>query len=321
MPRRTAAPLYLLVALAGSAQGQTVSYSPFTVTTPNDSGANTLQSMLLPGGVMQPGTAYNFFRINFDWTPDLDFNARQWNAIWALTDAPAGPGATFYADPGPSTNAAITLVPQFQPGNISWVGAFNTPVPGGNDLYFNWAQFDAFTGTTWSNIELTLDARQVVTSTFSGDTSNAPTWTRFRDPREGAGDFPSLITNIRYEATPFYVDTDGIYQFRTSTNGQWNGVIAIYQDSFDPANPNANRIDLWAGTAPGTTPFGDRTIAFDLEADRQYFFLQTGRRSADAGAYTGTVAGFGGVTFAIIPSPGATGILAGLGLIAARRRR
>lgn len=307
--------------LASQAAGQAVSFAPFTVTTPNDSGAGTLQSLKLPSGVLNSGTEYNFFKVVLDWAPDMGFNATQWNAIWALTNAPAGPGATFYADPGQAINASIELVPQFQAGTLRWVGAFNPAVPGSGDLYFNWLQFNAFTGTTWSNVSITVDPRPVVTSTFSGNTTDAPTWTRFRDRREGTGDFPSSITNIRYEATPFFVDTDGIYEFTTSTNQQWNGVIAIYQDEFDPSDPDLNRLDLWVGTAVGTPLRADRTIAFELDAGRQYFFLQTGLRSFDFGAYTGTVKGFGEVTFEIIPSPATAGLLSLAGLFAARRRR
>lgn len=295
-----------VVAAPLSAIAQPVSFDPFTVTTPNDSGANTLQTLLLPSGVTQSGVQYTTFSIEFDWTPDAFANARQWNAIWALTDRdPAPGGAVFYADPGPSLFAKIALVPQFEPGTLSWVGVLDPEVAGGADLYFSWLQFNAFTGTTWSDIRLTLDSPAIVETLFDGDTSGAPTWTRFRDTREGSGDVPSNVQNIRYDALPFYVETDGIYQFTTRTDfgvgNRWNGVIAIYENDFDPSLPDANRIGLWVGTAPGVINFADRMIAFELEAGVQYYFLQTGRRSSDAGPYTGTVQGVGGVTFGTIP--------------------
>lgn len=322
-PRALAAMVGLALS-SGVAFAQPATFPTFTVTTPNDSGGNTLQSLQLPTDVLQAGQTYTTYKVEFDWIPNPSggFNARQWNAIWAFTDGPVGPGTTFLADPGPAINAQIGLVPQFQAGPLSWVGVFgNGGLPGSTPITFNWLQFDAFTDTTWQDVRITMDTREIVSSSFGGDTTNAPTWTRFRDTREGAGDLPSLVTNIRYEAVPFFVETDGIYQFTTTTFNQWDGVIAIYQDEFNPDAPNNNRLDLWVGTAPGTQIRGDRTIAFELEADTQYFFLQTGRRTADAGLWEGEVLGVGGVTFAIIPAPGAGALLGLAGLLATRRRR
>ncbi|TVQ29967.1 MAG: hypothetical protein EA376_14385 [Phycisphaeraceae bacterium] len=318
------APGVVAVMMSASGLAQPASFSPFTVTTPNDSGAGTLQSMQLPAGVLAPGSSYTTYKVTLDWDPDAFANATQWNAIWALTDSAPEPGTTFYADPGPALDADITLVPQFQPGSLSWVGALDPVILGSNDLYFNWLQVNAFTGTTWSDISITLDTQTLNTKTFSGDTTGSDTWTRFRDPREQAFDTPSNIQNIPYDSTPFFVDSDGIYEFTTMTDfgpgERWDGVIAIYADFFDPDDPDLNRLGTWAGTAPGTPSFGDRTLGFELEEGVQYFFLQTGRRSFDFGAYEGVVQGVGDVTFAIIPSPGALG-LAALALAGFSRRR
>ncbi|TVQ61431.1 MAG: hypothetical protein EA378_08650 [Phycisphaerales bacterium] len=312
-----------LVAACGLTAAQPAVFPDFTVTTPNDSGGNTLQSLQLPTNVLEAGQTYTTYKVEFDWIPNPagGFNARQWDAIWALTDGPIGPG-TFVADPGPAINAQIGLVPQFQPGSLRWVGVFgNGGLSGSTPLEFNWLQSNAFTDTTWQDVRITMDTREIVSSSFGGDTTNAPTWTRFRDTREAAAEPPSTVQNIRYEAVPFFVETDGIYQFTTTTFSDWNGVIAIYQDDFDPSAPNDNRLDLWVGTAPGTPNLADRTIAFELEAGNQYFFLQTGRRSFDAGLWEGEVLGVGGVTFAIIPAPGAGALLGLAGLMASRRRR
>ncbi|TVQ60746.1 MAG: hypothetical protein EA379_07550 [Phycisphaerales bacterium] len=307
-------------ALCVGAAASPATYAPFTVTTPNDSGANTLQNLLLPGATLQAGSTYTTFSVEFDWAPDAFANARQWNAIWALTDAPAAPGVTFHADPGPAVNAQIALVPQFEPGTLRWVGVLNQPVSGSQDLYFNYLQVNAFTGTTWSDVSITLDTTTIVSTAFGGDLTGAPTWTRFRDTREGSFDTPSNVQNVRYEALPFFVETAGIHQFTVSPSSNWDAVIAVYQGAFDPTDPDANRLDFWVGTAPGTTNFGDRTIAFDLEEGEQYYFLITGRRSFDFGEYDGLVQGVGAVTFGIIPAPSALAPLALLAFGAARRR-
>ncbi|MBE9005337.1 PEP-CTERM sorting domain-containing protein [Fortiea sp. LEGE XX443] len=141
--------------------------------------------------------------------------------------------------------------------------------------------------------------------TYQGDTTNQPIWRR-----TAPGDPPILITgerdgtlgmSVRYSVFEFIVDQSGLYTFTSAvpgatspTNGDWDNFLVLYQDSFSPTRQLTNA--LVASTAPN-----DGTVALsrELDAQRQYFLVTTGRRVADFGAFTNTISGSG----QIVPVP------------------
>lgn len=156
---------------------------------------------------------------------------------------------------------------------------------------------------------------------FSGDTTGKPVFT----PPDYIN-IPSLSSSP-YDVVPFYVTASGFYSFETTPlDLTYNGRLALYADSFDPANPLTNLINLDtdAKNAGVVNPVSFIQSA-TLDAGRQYYLVQTGEGPTDFGAYTGVITGgfqpAQTAVIGLIPEPSSALALTTLTLAQLQRRR
>lgn len=293
---------------------------PTFSTAPNNTAAAGLQETYtaLTGA---PAGSYNSYTVSLNWVAGT---GGPWSseAIFALTDLAdiSNPATVFLADPGPSpaslnTGASVTL---------TWTGLMDFPYTSGDPLFFVAAQTFSGSRATWSNISVTIDSVVIVppnVTPFSGDTTGDPTWNRPLSPAFSSLD--PVATDTPYEVIPFFVSADGLYDISHDQNdglpGQWDGFVFLYEDSFDPSLPLVNGI---AGDDDGDGGIGTSDFGTLLTAGTQYYLVTTGYDDIDFGTYTGTISSTAGVaSIGLIPEPSSLSILAGAGLLAARRRR
>ncbi|GGC03541.1 PEP-CTERM sorting domain-containing protein [Pseudoduganella buxea] len=143
--------------------------------------------------------------------------------------------------------------------------------------------------------------------TYTGDTTGGPTYNR---PLEDLSDVSGIGTDVNYSTFTFTVDTSGEYSFLQTTD-QYDGVLYIYENSFNPADPLTNALggsdDL---VAPWTSGF-----AGPLDAGISYVLVTTSFYNGDAGAFSVTISGPGLVTVSAVPEP-STYLMLALGLAA-----
>ncbi|MBW4613114.1 MAG: hypothetical protein KME21_07470 [Desmonostoc vinosum HA7617-LM4] len=152
------------------------------------------------------------------------------------------------------------------------------------------------------SLSVTLPSR-AFTISYSGDTTNAPTFNRPETEGFEGGTNPptSLSTNgtaVPYYSQPFFVDTTGSYNIVGSQ--AFLGIQFLYQNSF---NPTAPLVNLLNGNDPfpdeGTSSFSD----LSLTANNQYFLVTTGFDNSNTsfGSFTNTITGPGNIT--LVPEP------------------
>lgn len=144
---------------------------------------------------------------------------------------------------------------------------------------------------------------QASTISYSGDTTNAPTFNRPQTEGFESGTNPptSLSSNgtaVPYYSQPFLVDTTGSYNVVGSQ--AFLGIQFLYQNSFNPTTPLVNLLN-------GNDPFPDEgTSGFNglsLIANNQYFLVTTGFDNSNNsfGTFTNTITGPGNI--ALVPEP------------------
>ncbi|BCL40180.1 PEP-CTERM sorting domain-containing protein [Nostoc sp. MS1] len=149
---------------------------------------------------------------------------------------------------------------------------------------------------------------EAFTVSYSGDTTNAPTFTRPQTQGFEGGTNPptSLSSNgtaVPYYSQPFFVNTTGSYDVVGSQ--AFLGIQFLYQNSFNPTTPLVNLLS-------GNDPFPDEGTAgfsgLSLTAKKQYFLVTTGFDNSNNsfGTFTNTITGSGNITFgstSAVPEP------------------
>ncbi|MEH2160251.1 MAG: hypothetical protein V7K38_04230 [Nostoc sp.] len=139
---------------------------------------------------------------------------------------------------------------------------------------------------------------QASTISYSGDTTNAPTFNRPEtEGFEGGTNPPTSLssngTAVPYYSQPFSVNTTGSYDVVGSQD--FLGIQFLYQNSFNSATPLVNLLN-------GNDPFPyERTSGFSglsLTANNQYFLVTTGFDNSNNsfGTFTNTITGPGNIT-------------------------
>lgn len=149
---------------------------------------------------------------------------------------------------------------------------------------------------------------EAFTVSYSGDTTNAPTFTRPETQGFEGGTNPptSLSSNgtaVPYYSQPFFVNTTGSYDVVGSQ--AFLGIQFLYQNSFNPTTPLVNLLS-------GNDPFPDEGRAgfsgLSLTAKKQYFLVTTGFDNSNNsfGTFTNTIKGSGNITLgstSAVPEP------------------
>lgn len=166
------------------------------------------------------------------------------------------------------------------------------------------------------------------TFSYSGDTTGAPTFNR---PEFSTSSFtPGVPTGLSViaETVPFQfqefsVSVGGSYSL--ISNQLFDGVIALYQGSFNPASPLTNLLlgNDDSAFSPAVGFSNQSALSLLLTANTSYFLVTTGFSSpdpdlgpADAGRYTNDISGPG----TVIPEPlSVLGVLA-LGFWGTRKK-
>ncbi|ACC85099.1 hypothetical protein [Nostoc punctiforme] len=141
------------------------------------------------------------------------------------------------------------------------------------------------------------------TISYSGDTTNAPTFNRPQtEGFEGGTNPPTSLssngTTVSYYSQPFSVNTTGSYNVAGSQN--FLGIQFLYQNSFNPITPLDNLLN-------GNDPFPDEgTSSFSslsLTANNQYFLVTTGFDNSNNsfGTFTNTITGPGNIALGSNP--------------------
>lgn len=155
---------------------------------------------------------------------------------------------------------------------------------------------------------------QASTISYSGDTTNAPTFNRPQTEGFESGTNPptSLSSNgtaVPYYSQPFLVDTTGLYNVVGSQ--AFLGIQFLYQNSFNPTTPLVNLLS-------GNDPFPDEGASgfsgLSLTANNQYFLITTGFDNSNNsfGTFTNTITGPGNITLVPEPSSIASTVVFGI---------
>ncbi len=155
--------------------------------------------------------------------------------------------------------------------------------------------------------------------TVTGDTTGGPTFVRPGD--FGEESYPWL-TGMAYQAFDI-VTTVGPNEFNWEnslmTSCDFHCVSFLYDGGFDPDDSRKNLM------AFNTGGYNFSSLQTFLEPGKRYTYVVTGYFDEDAGAFSITAGGQGGISISAVPEPSAglmlLGGLAGIGALARRRAR
>lgn len=138
---------------------------------------------------------------------------------------------------------------------------------------------------------------------YMNTTVGGPTYTRAFEDCSGLS---GLGVGVSYHSQEFSVDTTGAYNVNSMQTG-FDGMIFIYQNSFNPASATTNCV---FGDDDGAGGIGTSDITgAALTAGTTYFLVTTGFEPVDSGPFTNTFNGAGNVTI------GPAGPQADLGIV------
>jgi len=271
--------------------------APFTQTV---TGPTTSANSLLLTGI--PAGTYGQFSVTVNWGGSVG-NAWSNEAIWALADAPLATALTFYADPGPSPVAASTPSPR----TLTWTGLFDTAytAPANGDLYFLSAQSFGGSSAVWSNVTITLSEAPPVVPPVS-------------TPAMVGGSLTGSLA------------TGEIDWYKFSFAG---GALTLDTEGSLLAPSNDTELFLYNATGGLVASDDDMgsgflsLISLPNAAAGDYYLAVGGFNSVGVGGFgvTSTSPNSGsyvvnGLTV-VIPEPTTLAAIAGMGLVALRRRR
>jgi hypothetical protein len=253
------------------------------------------------------------YTMTTNWTAGAG-NPRSIELVLGVT-APGGTGGILLPIGGVANSNPYTF-----PGNVNSAGVF-TLLNTGTLPNFTAGTYTAefrnlFSSSTMNlaNTSLTIFSNPTM---LSGTTAGGPTF-----DRPAVGDFGGGATGVAYATNRVVVSTTGRYMFAEGYTGAgYDGVLYLYQGSFDPLNPTANLIGAADNPDFSNVP---SSLTAPLTAGTEYVLVSTGFTNTDFGTFDLYGAGPGAVTFNPVPEPGTT-LLAAVSALGAgawlRRRR
>ncbi len=285
-------------------------FAPFNQVVANSTGIPGIDpEFVLLNGL--PAGTWSSYTVSVDWSA---IAGDPWSeeSIWALTSATdiANPATVFYADPGPASNSAGNG----SPVTLTWSGFFDEAyTTGSTPLYFLMGQTFSGSSANWNNVSITLGDDLPVPPTppastllTVGGSYSAPL---------AAGEVQWYSFN--FAGGPLVLDTLGS-TLTASTFGAENdtemglynslGELILSNDDADIVNDIFTSELDFPSLAAGTyyLAVGGFNLSFADDFDVTSTAIQSG---------TIVINGLS------IPEPATLSVLAGLGLVALRRRK
>jgi hypothetical protein len=300
------------LALLPSAQAASYTFPSFNQIVDNSDADPGLDPEVMQLSGAPAAQVYNAYTVSVDWS-EISGEPYSIEAYWAFADTnDINTANTFYADPGSSLNSASDGFAR----TLHWGGYLDTNYTGGIPLYMHMAQDYPGSAANWNNVSVTLLQSVRYTTAFSGETTSAAKWQR----PSGKTSLSSIGTDVPYGAVPFYVDTTSTYLI-DALFANADGVLLVYEDSFDPSN-QLSKIINYVDDQYADTP---ELAVMDLIAGKQYYIVMTGYENLDFGPFSGTITSGdptapGQAFIGLVPEPASLLlVLASVGIFARRR--
>ena len=122
------------------------------------------------------------------------------------------------------------------------------------------------------------------TRSFYGSNAGQPTFVR-----PGFDEPAPFDYTTRYTVQPFRLDADGICNVLSVQEGDFDGVLFLYRDAFDPASPDTN---LLLSSDDAGDPYGSGLSQFydsALESGVDYYLVTAGFELEEVGQFTNQI--------------------------------
>jgi len=258
-------------------------------------------------------------------------------ANWAAGSPPAGdPNATFSQEFQASiTPAGVATSPLgylaglpdsnpytfgFGPNSARTINGLTGLLPGSSagtlSATFTTASLNGTTANL-TNVSVTVFTNP---ASANGTTAGGPTFAR---PIVDGSGVSTVANNVRYAVTPFTVSQSGTYMLANVTHAGFDGMLFLYQNSFNPSAPLTNYVVGGDDDSPGLPQNTPSAFVANLNAGQNYFLVTTGLQNGDSGTFTVFGAGPGTLTINPVPEPATLLGVTAAGLVGAgavRRR-
>ncbi len=164
------------------------------------------------------------------------------------------------------------------------------------------------------------------TVTYTGTTVGQSTWNRPDVVLDPPVILSPIATSVRYSSQIFNVSTSGSYNFLSTavSPANWNNVLFLYRNSFNPATPLANAL-VGNDNFPGILDIGKSGFNnVSLTAGINYFLVTTGFINSSSGSFSNSITGPGNIALAPVPEPFTmlgTATAAGVGVAMRRKQK